>query len=274
MHEEGSRILDDIEDDAEDNVSWPGAGEFVDLAPLRSARLQIEQLIAGERKPDGTATNCDRDMLEGQAAVVWHRAVRDSGVDMAALDNPGFWCCLGLMYMWNFAVWRETGGFELKSDDNGRLIPANSLSAYVDGAKQRECVPLRMYLRLEALGGQDHAGLASAVRDGTDFWASHILRVIAGEHPPIVRAMVRRQSAQSTRLSTGPLREFAKQLNRTLSNVVPDLLDDDAADELVGDLWHRVQRSMDQNIVESVEVLGIQRVFEPRPASAESESLR
>ncbi|MDE0135909.1 MAG: hypothetical protein OXH86_14600 [Acidimicrobiaceae bacterium] len=274
MYEAGSRILDDLEEDIEANVSWPGAGEVIDLAPLRSARLQIEQMIAGERKLDGTATNCDRDMLEGEAAAVWHRAVRDSGADIMALDNPGFWCCLGLMYTWNFAAWRETGGFELKSDDHGRLIPAKSLNAYVDGSKQRECVPLRMFLRIEALGGQDYAELASAVREGTDFWASHILRVIAGEHPHIVRAMVCRQSEESTRMSTGPLREFAKQLNRTLTNVVADLLDDAAADELVGDLWHRAQGSSAPETDEPAEVLGIQRVFEPRRANAEGESLR
>ena len=239
MHESASRFVDDLEGDLENKVSWPGAGAQIDDVPLVQARAQIEQLIATERRLDGTATNCDQDQLEGAAAVVWHQAVLASGADVAALDDPGLWCYLGLAYTWNFAAWRETNGFKLKPDDNGRLMPAKSLRAYVDGAKQRECVPLRMFLRLEALGGQDHAALASSVREGTDFWASHILRVIAGEHPPIVRAMVRRQADESTRLTTGPLREFAKQLNRTLTNVVPDLLDDDAADELVGDLWQR-----------------------------------
>lgn len=247
MHESASRVLDDLSGDLEDRVSWPGAGPRIDETPLELARVQIEQLIAAERRLDGDSTNCDQDRLEGTAAAVWHRALLASGVDIAALDDPGFWCYAGLAYTWNFAVWRETKGFKLKPDDGGGLSPAKSLRAYVDGSMQRECVPLRMFLRIEALGGPEHAELASAVRAGTDFWASHILRVIAGEHPPIVRAMVRRQADESTRLTTGPLREFAKQLNRTLTNVVPDLLDDDAADELVGSLWRRAHSSDEQH---------------------------
>lgn len=262
MHETASTVLDDLAEDVEGKVSWPGAGMQIDQVPLETARAQIEHLIAGERRLDGAATSCDQDKLEGEAATVWHRALLDSGAGVAALDDPGFWCCLGLAYTWNFAAWRETNGFKLKLDENGQLVPVKSLRAYVDGAKQRECVPLRMFLRLEVLGGQQHAALASAVRDGTDFWASHILRVTAGEHPPIVRAMVRRQAEESTRLTTPPLREFAKQLNRTLTNVVPDLLDDDA-DRLVGDLWNRVRKGDDGFNATQPEVLGIQRVFEP-----------
>lgn len=263
MHESTSRVLDDLVEDVEGKVSWPGAGTQIDEMPLELARAEIEHLVAGERRLDGAATNCDQDRLEGEASAVWHRALLDSGACVAALDDPGFWCYLGLAYTWNFAAWRETNGFRLKLDENGQLVTAKSLRAYVDGAKQRECVPLRMFLRLEAVGGQQHAALASAVRDGTDFWASHILRVTAGEHPPIVQAMVRRQADESTRLTTGPLREFAKQLNRTLTNVVPDLLDDDAADRLVGNLWSRVHGSDDEDDAARPEVLGIQRVSEP-----------
>lgn len=54
-----------------------------------------------------------------------------------------------------------------------------------------------------------------------------------------MRAVVRRQADPQTRLLTDPLRAFAKELNRTLTNLVPALLDDDAADRLVGELWQR-----------------------------------
>ncbi len=243
MHEAGFQILDDLEEDIKDKVSWHGAGERIDLSPFQQAQRNIEQLIAGQTKLDGSPKNCDHDMFEGKAAVIWHGAVIDSGADIVALDNPGFWCYLGLIYTWNFAVWRQKDAFKLEKDENGRPQPTTKLKVYVEGNKNRDCVPLRMYLRLKVLGGQNYADLAHAVRYGRDFWASHILSVIAGEYPPVVRAMVRRQSDASTRLSAGTLREFAKQLNRTINNVVPDLLDDAAADDLVGDLWQRVRHS-------------------------------
>lgn len=92
---------------------------------------------------------------------------------------------------------------------------------------------------MAALGGSEHADLASAVPGGTDLWRSHILRVRIGEHPPLVRAIVRRQSDQGKRLTTNPLREFAKELTRTLTNLVPALLDDGEADDLVAEIWNR-----------------------------------
>ena len=78
----------------------------------------------------------------------------------------------------------------------------------------------------------------------------------AGEHPPLVRAVVRRQANAATRLLTDPLRAFAKELRRTLTNLVPALLTDEAADELVGALWERqraqVRLTTDDNATQTV----------------------
>ena len=239
MHRDGTQALDDLESDIAAKVSWVGSGPRIDQDSLLHARATAEALADPHRRVDGSSTTTDQDKVEGEAAVTLYGAVRDSGADTTALDDPGFWRYVGLAHSWNFAAWRETSGFAVKPGENGALVASRTLGNYVDGRRFHECVPLRMYLRVRSLGGASYADLASAVRQGTDFWRSHILRVVAGEHPPIVRAMVKLQADEKTRLNTDPLREFAKQLNRTLVNLAPALFDDDAADALVRELWDR-----------------------------------
>ena len=185
----------------------------------------IEALLDREETQDS-----DPDQIEGKAACVLFGAITDAGTDPAALDDPGFWRYVCLAHIWNFAAWRQPTAFAGKRSAEGAPETPASLKSYVDGNRPHECVPVRMYLRVRALGSLEHADLASAVREGTDFWRSHILRVKVGEYPPIVRAMVRRQA------------------NDTLTNVVPALLDDDAAEDLVGELW---ESRLDQARAES-----------------------
>ena len=226
------RWIHDLSSDLADVVKLWGEGDDLDVTPLEDAQVQIEGLLDSEE-----TQGSDPDQLEGKAACVLFRALTDAGADAAALDDPGFWRYVCLAHIWNFAAWRQPAAFAGKRSAEGMPETPASLKSYVDGNRPHECVPVRMYLRVKALGGLEHADLASAVSDGTDFWRSHILRVKVGEHPPIVRAMVRRQANDGTRLLTDDLRELAKDLNRTLTNVVPALLDDDAAEDLVGDLW-------------------------------------
>lgn len=239
MHSGESDELGDLATDTRDGIGWTGSGSRIDVAPLEHARVQIEALATTNRDLDGTATAPDQDMVEGEAAAFVYSAVVGTGIEPSALDDPGFWRYVALAHVWNFAAWREPRAFAPVMVEGGTIAASRNLGVYVDGRNPDECVPLRMYLRVRCLGGVAHAHLASAVRQGTDFWRSHILRVVAGEHPPIVRALVRRQADEATRLNRDPLREFAKQLNRTLVNLAPAMLDDAAADDLVGELWER-----------------------------------
>lgn len=226
-----SRVYDLSSDLAEVVNLW-GEGDDLDITPLEVAQSQIEELLDRDDMQD-----LDADQIEGKAACALFGAMTDSGADPAALDDPGFWRYVCLAHVWNFAVWRQPTAFAGSRSTEGSPGTPTSLKSYIDGNRPHECVPVRMFLRVRALGGLEHAELASAVRDGTDFWRSHILRVKVGEHPPIVRAMVRRQANDETRLLTDDLRELAKDLNRTLTNVVPALLDEDSAEDLVGELW-------------------------------------
>ena len=83
-----------------------------------------------------------------------------------------------------------------------------------------------MYLRAAAVGGLPFAEYASVLPKATDFWRSHVVRVRTGTAPSLVRAFVDMQ--RQRRLPTDPLRQFAKALNRTWSNVVLSIYDDEA----------------------------------------------
>ena len=247
----GSAWVEDLGIDLGDAVKWWGEGDSLDTEILDEARLDVEALLRG----DETAV-LDRDQIEGKAACRLYQALIDAQVETVTLDDPGFWRYVALAHVWNLVTWRQPAAFAVDHPEDGALEPKESFKKYVDGHNSRECLPTRMYLRVNALGGLDHAQLAWAVRGSTDFWRSHILRVKAGEHPPLVRAVVRRQADAATRLLTDPLRAFAKELNRTLTNLVPALLTDEAADELVGALWERqraqVRLTTDDNATRTV----------------------
>ena len=136
---------------------------------------------------------------------------------------PVFWRYLSLDLFWVFIQWRETKAFA-----RGNYLK------YVDGRSSTECVLSRMYLRAAAVGGLEFAKYASALPRAADFWRSHVLRVRTGTAPSLVRAFVDTQRQQ--RLPTDLLRRFAKDLNRTWSNVVLTICHDDETQALVEEI--------------------------------------
>ena len=223
--------LNDLELDLGNAVKWYGEGTEIDTEPFEDLRWSVEGLIDGQ--DPGQEEELDPDQVEGKAAVELFGAINDAEVPVAALDDPMFWSWVSLASLWNFIIWRQPTAFA-QADGS-----ADAWNQYVDGRLSYECVASRMYLRVVALGGSEHAHLASAVPGGTDLWRSHILRVRVGEHPPLVRAIIRLHVDPTTRLPTNSLREFAKELNRTLTNFVPTLLNDKEADALIGEIWNR-----------------------------------
>ena len=193
-------------------VEWVGEGDDVDLDCVR----QAAQMMAVDL--DDAATDATREQREAEAAPLLHDALYV--VDVQVLDDPGFWRYLSLVLFWDFVRWRETRAFKRE----------NYLK-YVDGISSTECVLTRMYLRAAAVGGLPFAEYASALPRAADFWRSHVLRVRTGTVPSLVRAFVDMQ--RQRRLRTDALRQFAKALNRTWSNVVLSVYDDEEAQVLV-----------------------------------------
>ena len=207
--------------DVEVPVQWVGTGDEVDLGRIAEAAAKIS-----DRKVQYEGSG-DRDCVEGLAAKHLYRALVPEDaqpVDIAVLDDPGFWRFLGLQYFWDFIKWREPSVGE-----QGKHME------YIDGRRSTECVPTRMYLRVAAVGGLEHADQAERLKEATDFWRSHILRVRTGTAPALTRAIVARQAAE--RLETKALRPFAKRVNGAWTNVLLNMYDDEEAKRFVDELW-------------------------------------
>jgi hypothetical protein len=197
-------------------VRWIGLGEEVDLPTIEAAAAEITR--SAQEWPER-----DRDRLEGRECIRLLGSLR--GVPTEILDDAGFWRFLSVRYFWEFIAWREEEAFT-----------RGNYHKYVDASSSTEAVLPRMYLRARAIGGSAHAGLADAIPEAGDFWRSHIIRVRTGSAPPLTRAFATKQ--RDERLMTTALREAAKRLNRTWTNVVLHLHDDSSASELIDAIWH------------------------------------
>ena len=207
-------------------VVFAGAGEDLDIKPIRKAAKKIVRLVDDKAK--------DRDRIEGKAAVLLYDGL--AGVPVDALDDPGFWRYLSVgLAFWGFIAWRE----------HRALQKGDNFLKYVDGKKATECVLPRMYMRVLALGARDDPKgqfreLATALPAATDFWRSHVVRVQTAASPAVVRAFARMQKER--RLNTDDLREFAKDISKIRSTVVLSIYNDEEADLFIRDLRAKFDR--------------------------------
>ena len=199
----------------EPHAVWVGREDDIDLEPVaRTANdIKREMIQWGDR---------DRDRFEGMACVRLYDAL--SHVPTEILDDRGFWRFLSLRYFWDFIAWREEEAF-------GR---GNYLK-YVDASTNAESVLPRMYLRAHAVGGGTYQPLTAGIPRAGDFWRSHVVRVRTGSAQSVARAFARKQMQQ--RLPTEPLRQAAKRLNRTWTNIVLYLYNEDEAGKLIDTIW-------------------------------------
>lgn len=197
------------------HARWVGEGDEIDIQSVAEVAREI---IHGA----GEWTDTDRDRFEGKASVKLLTCLEH--VPTEVVDDRGFWRFLSLRYFWEFIAWREAEAFS-----KGNYLK------YVDAARSTEAVLPRMYLRARAVGGREHADLASAVPKGADFWRSHVLRVRTGSAPPLTRAFISKQA--DARLPTGRLRAAARRINRSWANVVLDLYGDEEARSLIDRVW-------------------------------------
>lgn len=204
----------------EAEVSWVGTGDEVDLGPLDEA---VRRMTARWVEFLGSEDGGQPEEFEGLVAGELHRALRDLPIE--TLDDPGFWRYVSLAKLWWFIEEREAGP-----------ISRGNHMKYIDGLKPAECVPLRMFLRAQAIRDGDDYDLASSMKRATDFWRSHVIRVRTGGAPPVARSFTRLQ-VEKQMPTTPELRPLARRLNRLWANVVPDRLDESDADELMAELY-------------------------------------
>lgn len=207
--------------DLHNAIKWEGTEPELDIDPLATAAQRIEaELVTHNEGPDAKR----RDLLEGRASGVLHAAL--TAVPLEVLDDPGFWRYVGFVHLWELVRWRER-----KTFDRGDW---SEYRKYIDGTRPSECVATRMFLRGRISLIDGDYGLASAVREGTDLWRSHIVRVKTSYSPTLARELVRQVSEHS--VPTDDLREMAKRINRLASNVMVHLYDADVSQAVLDEI--------------------------------------
>jgi hypothetical protein len=176
----------------------------IDLSLIEMVAAEAERIA---RSPEmATATSREIERVEGELCGPVHAALCVHPIEV--LDDQRFWRYLAVRYFGEFIVWRES-----KALTNGNI------SKYFVASSGVESLPLRLYLRGQAvISSSATYELASAVPAGTDFWRSHVLRVRTGRANPLARSFAEMQSKE--RLTTTPLRQLARLINRMWANVL------------------------------------------------------
>ncbi len=208
------------------DAHWRGAGESIDFAELD---LVVETLHAKLREHgEDPALTDDKEPFEGEVAVAIFAFL--NVLPIAALDDPGFWRYLAVSRFWWFIRWRESVS-----------IMNGNVATYTDGRRNTEHIPLRMYLRVKAVAECGDKSLAASLKQCTDFWRSHVIRVRTCTAPPLASEFVKLQLGPE-RMSTGPLREYARSLNRLWTTVQLGLYDGPKAEAVINELRRSVSK--------------------------------
>ena len=202
-------------------VQMVGRGPDIELPDLAKLSAEMQDALTEFSASEDAG---DPDLFEGQQSPALHQALSD--LPLHVLDDPGFWAYLSLVHFWWLAIWREANTF---TKEPAKYLP------YVDGRRTTECVLTRMFIRGQIAQAAGDYDLAHAVQRGTDFWRSHILRVTTGSVPSVSRSFILEQAGEH-RMTTKPLRAYARRLNRLSTNIVLDVYDDGDADELIEEL--------------------------------------
>ena len=197
-----ARLRIDGDYTTEPKIAWLGSDDRFDDKAVTASSVELQERLEGWDKTDLKAAH---DAFEGDIAPTVYDLLRDT--PLATLDDPGFWRYLAMEFWW-YAEWRQKSTFKL----------GGSYGKYVDGKNSSECVILRTFLRGQIATTAGDPNLASVIPEATDFWRSHLVRVLNWKFPSVVKAFIKFQDQEG--LTADPLRRVAKKLNRRRANLV------------------------------------------------------
>ena len=211
--------------------AYGGSGDNMDLRELETRVKEMRTLH--EELLDDPDYQKDPDRIEGKLSQLLHQGLAACHMPAEAMDDMGFWRYLVMKHFWWLVVWRHhTVQPEIykQCKEGGKYI------RYLDHKKHEVSILARMYIRAD-LARDDNGSyeLAWAGSDATDLWQSHLIPLKTAYTPVLVRAILRRQARQP--LATLKLRECAKDIKRSNTNVVPTNWTDEDADEYVDHHW-------------------------------------
>ena len=210
---------------------YAGSGETVDLRPLKIRVKEMRTLHATLLKdPDFKK---DPDRIEGRLSPLLHQGLAECRMPDEAMDSPGFWRYLAIRHFWWFIIWRH---HTVQGGKNKAFVDGGNYLRYLNHNMHEISVLARMYIRADlSLDESGSFELAWAGKDATDLWQSHIIPVVTGYSPVLVRSLLRRQAREP--LGTEDLRYVVKQIRRSNTNVMPIDWDDAEADAYIDHHW-------------------------------------
>lgn len=202
----------------------------------------VETVVAELNERLGRTDDADRrlESLEAEFSAPVHDAI--AGLPMVALGDVEFWTYLAVRFFWRFIQRRQRSSLPFAKPIKAKAAAPEAADApeklpiarYLIG-KDHYQIPLRMFLRAQAVGTGDGFLAEHPIENGTDFWRSHVLGVRTSAYPAWARAVVAAQSR--TGLDTDGARQSAKRINRIRANVSMALHEDEEAAEIVESLW-------------------------------------
>lgn len=210
-----------------------GSGETMDLRRLEERVKEMKSLH--RELLDDPDYEKDLDRIEGRLSELLHKGLKASRMPDEALDDKDFWQYLVMKYFWWLVVWRH---HTAQPEKRKQFKEGGKYLRYLNHEKPHISVLARMYIRADlALDEDGSYELAWRGRAATDLWQSHLIPVDTGRTPVLVRAILRRQASQP--LATNSLRECAKDITRSNTNVVPASWTDEDADDYVDHHWDK-----------------------------------
>jgi hypothetical protein len=215
---------------------------FLAEKPLRQTENPVlEAVVTALVKDCGHLRDKALEPVEAKHCRAVFQAIEDHYPD-EALGDVGFWSYLAVRYFWEFIslrqakAWAKVQGVAAEKDPESSESDEDrvTLDRYFLG-KDHYHLPLRMYLRAQAVRDGDSFDL-TVVKSGTvDFWRSHILGVRTAMYPPLARSVAALQDARQ--LDTPDQRAAARTVNRLRANIDFVQHSEGEARELVDPIW-------------------------------------
>lgn len=166
---------------------------------------------------------------------------------LPALGDIEFWSYCSARYFWGFISLRQRSSVIKARSNLVRKLLEESDDSSGDGEEKPEAlrryvlgrdhyqIPLRLFLRGQAVNGDAAYITANPVENATDFWRSHILGVRTAAYPSWARPLLAAQSKAKYKIEDQ--RPAARKINRIRANVSPVLHTEAEAKAIVQPIW-------------------------------------
>jgi hypothetical protein len=209
----------------------------LDLSKVEHAATDLFEKC---RKTKKFGANLDQLEIDATAGVF----SAFDGLPLPALGDVEFWSYCSARYFWGFISLRQRSSIlKARGQRVKQMLSEDALAAeeesvplrrYVLG-KDHYQIPLRLFLRGQAVNGDGAFIEDNPVEKATDFWRSHILAVRTAAYPSWARPLLGAQSKAKYKIDDQ--RPAARKINRIRANVSPVLHSEAEAKAIVEPIW-------------------------------------